>query len=50
MWNLAGIDSAQTEIMMKKDLSMIAGEYCKFEKFREDFIFVNSVKRHICHV
>ena len=24
--------------------------YCKFGNFRKDFIFVNSVKRHICDV
>ena len=25
-------------------------EYCKFGYFHEDFIFANSVKRHICDV
>ena len=25
-------------------------EYCKFGNFRENFIFANSVKRHICDV
>ena len=24
--------------------------YCKFRNFRENFIFANSVKRHICDV
>ena len=24
--------------------------YCKFGNFRENFIFANSVKRHICDV
>ena len=24
--------------------------YCKFENFRENFIFTNSVKTHICYV
>ena len=24
-------------------------KYCKFENFGENFIFVNSVKRHICN-
>ena len=24
--------------------------YCKFGNFRENFIFANGVKRHICHV
>ena len=24
--------------------------YCKFGNFRENFIFTNSVKRHICDV
>ena len=24
--------------------------YCKFENFPENFIFANSVKRHICDV
>ena len=24
--------------------------YCKFGNFRENFIFVNSTKRHICHI
>ena len=24
--------------------------YCKFENFRENFIFANGVKRHICDV
>ena len=24
-------------------------EYCKFGNFRENFIFANSGKRHICH-
>ena len=24
------------------------GPYCKFGKFRENFIFANSIKRHIC--
>ena len=26
------------------------GKYCKFGHFRENFIFVNSVIRHICQV
>ena len=25
-------------------------DYCKFGNFRENFIFANSVKRHICDV
>ena len=25
-------------------------QYCKFGNFRENFIFANSVKRHICQV
>ena len=25
-------------------------EYCKFENFYENFIFANSIKRHICDV
>ena len=25
-------------------------DYCKFRNFRENFIFTNSVKRHICDV
>ena len=25
-------------------------QYCKFGNFRENFIFANSVKRHICDV
>ena len=25
-------------------------EYCKFENFHENYIFANSVKRHICDV
>ena len=28
----------------------ILEEYCKFGNFREDFVFANSPKRHICHV
>ena len=24
--------------------------YCKFENFRDNFIFTNSIKRHICDV
>ena len=24
--------------------------YCKYENLRENFIFVNSVKRHVCAV
>ena len=24
--------------------------YCKFGNFRDNFIFTNSVKRHICHI
>ena len=24
--------------------------YCKSESFRENFIFVNSIKRHICDI
>ena len=26
------------------------GEYCKFGNFSENFILVNSVKRHICNI
>ena len=26
------------------------GIYCKFRNFRENFIFANSIKRHICDV
>ena len=27
---------------------MLHMKYCKFGNFRENFIFANSVKRHIC--
>ena len=30
--------------------SLFFSPYCKFGKFRENFIFSNSVKRHICHI
>ena len=26
------------------------GEYCKFGNFRENYIFANNVKKHICDV
>ena len=29
-------------------LSAGTGSYCKFRNFRENFIFANSIKRHIC--
>ena len=28
----------------------LCGEYCKFGNFRENFIFANSINRHICDV
>ena len=28
----------------------VAGEYCRFRNFRENFIFANSIKRHISDV
>ena len=31
---------------LKSDLMHM--QYCKFGNFRENFIFANSVKRHIC--
>ena len=34
---------------MRSRLRISCG-YCKFGKLRENFIFANSVKRHICDV
>ena len=31
-------------------VSSESAKYCKFGNFRENFIFANSVKRHICDV
>ena len=29
--------------------TLACASYCKFGNFRENFIFANSIKRHICH-
>ena len=31
-------------------IQLTPGKYCKFKNFRENFIFANNVKRHICDV
>ena len=40
----------QTNIMKTGFFTDITSKYCKFGNFRENFIFTNSVKRHIFDV
>ena len=42
--------SAEKGLMFYHDGIVLYVLYCKFENFRENFIFANSVKRLICDV
>ena len=42
--------AAEEQLVKRKDTGLLNLEYCKFGNFCENFIFPNSVKRHICKI
>ena len=45
--NTEGQDKASQDKHLSRDYHFI---YCKFGNFRENLIFVNSVKKHFCDI
>ena len=42
--------TSRLDLSLKCHITSEGLEYCKFGNFRENFIFANSVKRHICEL